>query len=96
MRVVIDGLPIRGDNSLTIVAEHLLSGWQQLGRDDELHLVIRAGAPLSVPDRVTVHKVKFGRVPFVSRLRAQSFALPRLCRSLRADMLLGVLPTTAV
>lgn len=96
MRIVIDGLPIRGDNSLSIVSEHLLSGWHLLENDDEVHLVVRSGAEISVPDSVRVHEVKFGRVRFVSRLAAQSFRLPRLCRSVGADVMLGVLPATSV
>lgn len=96
MRIVVDGLPIRGDNSLRIVSEHLLSAWPQLGGADEIHLVIRAGASIAVPDSVTVHEVPFGRFPLISRLRAQNVVLPRLCRSLQADVLLAVLPNTAV
>jgi glycosyltransferase involved in cell wall biosynthesis len=96
VRIVIDGLPIRGDNSLSIVSEHLLAGWQLLENGDELHLVVRSGAEISVPDSVRVHEVKFGRLRFVSRLTAQSFRLPRLCRSVDADVMLGVLPATSV
>ena len=94
MRVVIDGLAIRGENSLSIVSEHLLSGWQQADGSDELHLVLRSDAAIAVPESVSVHRVRFGRSAFVSRLRAQSFRLPRLCRSLRADIMLGMLPAT--
>lgn len=96
MRVVIDGLPIRGDNSLRIVSEHLLEGWDALAGVDEVHLVKRAGADLEAPESVTVHDVRFGRIPFLSRLRAQSFFVPRLCRSIGADVLLGVIPATTV
>ena len=94
VRIVVDGLPIRGDNSLSIVSEHLLRGWQQLDSGDELHLVIRAGGDLSIPESVTVHEVKIGRSAFVGRLAAQSFQVPRLCRASNADVMLGVLPTT--
>jgi glycosyltransferase involved in cell wall biosynthesis len=96
VRVVIDGLAIRGENSLSIVSEHLLSGWQRIDAADELHLVLRSDATISVPDSVTVHRVSFGRSVFVSRLRGQSFRLPRLCRSLDADVMLGMLPATAL
>lgn len=96
MRVVIDGLPIRGENSLSIVSEHLLEGWDALAGADEVHLVVRAGLRLNVPDSVYVHEVRFGRLPFLSRIRAQSFLLPRLCRSLAADVMLGVIPATTV
>jgi glycosyltransferase involved in cell wall biosynthesis len=96
VRIVIDGLPIRGENSLSIVSEHLLSAWRRLDREDELHLVIRAGVSIAIPESVTVHEVRFGRLPLVSRLRAQNVVLPRLCRSLQADVLFAILPNTAV
>jgi glycosyltransferase involved in cell wall biosynthesis len=93
MRVVVDGLAIRGENSLSIVSEHLLSGWQGI---DELHIVLRSDHPIPIPAHVTVHPVEFGRSSFGSRLYAQTFTLPRLCRSLDADVMLGLLPTTAI
>jgi glycosyltransferase involved in cell wall biosynthesis len=94
MRVVVDGLPVRG-GSLAIVVQHLLEGWTQLG-GDELHLVIGPHAELEVPSAVAVHRVEFGRVPALGRLRAQNAEVGRLCRRLRADAMLGVLPTTVV
>jgi glycosyltransferase involved in cell wall biosynthesis len=94
-RVVIDGLPITG-MSLGIVVEHLLEGWHSLESGDELHLVIGPGAQISIPPSVTVHQVDFGPRPFVSRLRAQSVDVPRVCRAVEADVMLGVLPTTTV
>lgn len=94
MRVVIDGLAIRGDNSLSIVSQHLLAGWEPGG--DEVHLVVRSDAAISIPDWVTVHRVNFGRVPVASRLRAQSVLVPRLCRTLAADVMLGLIPATTV
>jgi glycosyltransferase involved in cell wall biosynthesis len=96
VRVVIDGLAIRGENSLSIVSEHLLSAWQRIDGVDELHVLIRSDQTISVPADVSVHRVTFGRSELVSRLFAQSFRLPRLCRSLHADVLLGMLPTTAL
>lgn len=96
MRIVIDGLPVRGTNSLSIVVEHLLEGWDTLAGTDEVHLVVRAGAGIEAPESVIVHEVRFGRLAFLSRLRAQSFFLPRLCRSVAADVMLGVIPATTV
>jgi glycosyltransferase involved in cell wall biosynthesis len=96
MRIVIDGLPVQGDNSLSIVAEHLLAGWSELHGVDEIHVVIRSDAQIAIPDEVIVHRVDFGRVPFISRLYSQSVIVPRLCRRLDADILLGVLPATTV
>ncbi len=96
MRVVIDGLAIRGQNSLSIVSEQLLSGWQRMSDTDQLHLLVRSDHCISVPGEVIVHGVQFTRGDLVSRLSAQSWELPRLCRSVRPDVLLGLLPTTAL
>ncbi len=96
MRVVIDGLPVRGDNSLSIVSEHLLSGWQALGLGDELHFVARSQPSISIPDGVHVHPVRFGRIPMLNRVYAQSVRLPRLCRQIRPDVMVAVIPSTAV
>jgi glycosyltransferase involved in cell wall biosynthesis len=95
MRILFDGLPITG-SSLAIVVEHLLEGWQQLPDHDELHLLLGPDAELTVPDSVTVHRVPFGRVPALSRVRGQNVAVPRLCRHVKADVMFGVLPTTTV
>lgn len=95
MRVVIDGLPIRG-MSLAVVAEHLLGGWDRLDTGDQLHIALGPEAEISVPASVTVHRVPLRRQYFLSRLYAQSTAIPRLCRDLDADVMLGVLPTTTV
>ncbi len=96
MRVVVDALPVRGDNSLRIVCEHLLSGWEQLEGDDEIHVVVRSGASLAVPRSVTVHEVDLRHLSFVGRVSAQSVTVPRLCRAVRADAMLGVLPATTM
>jgi glycosyltransferase involved in cell wall biosynthesis len=95
MRVVIDALPMRGD-SLSIVVEHLLEGWVQTDLGDELHIVVGPDPQCAFPEGVTVHSVPFGRSSFASRLHAQSVLVPRLCRSLGADVMLGVLPTTTI
>jgi glycosyltransferase involved in cell wall biosynthesis len=95
MRIVIDGLPIRS-TSLAIVVEQLLAGWQRLDEDDDIHLVVGADAALTVPATTTIHRLTFGRRHAIGRLRAQNVRLPRLCRSLRADVVLAPLPTTAI
>lgn len=95
MRIVIDGLPIRGQ-SLAIVVEHLLEGWVALHNGDELHLVVGPDAELGIPAEVNVHRVRFGKNHSISRMRAQTFALPRLCRRLSADVMLGTLATTTM
>jgi glycosyltransferase involved in cell wall biosynthesis len=95
MRVVIDGLPIRG-MSLGIVVEELLKGWDQLATDDEIHLVIGPESDIEVPSSVIVHHVRAGRRHFVSRIQAQTLTIPKLCRAIGADVLLGVIPTTTI
>jgi len=78
MRVVIDGLPIRGRNSLTVVVEHLLQGWTQLATGDELHIALGRGAQIAVPDGVVVHEVDLGERHYLNRLRAQATVI-RAC-----------------
>ena len=89
MRVVVNAVPARG-TSLGVVTENLLRGWIGLGLEDELHLVVRSGVELEVPDGVRVHPVDG------SRLRAMDIGVPALCRRLRADALLGVTPATTM
>lgn len=95
MRIVVDGLPIRS-SSLAIVVEQLLAGWQRLNHDDAIHLVVGPDADLAVPQKVTVHRLAFAQRSTLSRLLAQNIELPKLCRTLEADILLAALPTTAV
>ncbi|HEY1832751.1 MAG TPA: glycosyltransferase family 1 protein [Acidimicrobiales bacterium] len=95
MRVVIDALPMRGD-SLSVVVEHMLEGWVQINPDDDLHIVVGPDPQCEIPPSVTVHPVPFGRIGFASRVRAQTVLIPRLCRDLQADVMLGVLPATSI
>jgi glycosyltransferase involved in cell wall biosynthesis len=96
VRVVIDGLAVRGENSLSIVCDHLLSGWRGLQEGDELHFVTRDPSAMTFPEWVHVHVVRAGRWGLLSRLWAQSFTLPRICREVAPDVLLGMIPSTAV
>lgn len=95
MRVVIDGLPLRG-LSVAIVIEHLMEGWLELDNGDELHLVTGPEPGLTVPAGVIVHEVALGRRHYLARMRAQATVVPRLCRELNADVMLGVLPSTTI
>lgn len=89
VRVVVNAVPARG-TSLGVVTENLLRGWVDLGLDDELHLVVRSGVSLGVPDGVRIHPVGG------SRIGAMDIAVPALCRRLGADAMLGVTPATTV
>lgn len=93
MRVLIDGLAITGD-SLAIVAEHLVAGWDKLPDGDELHIVVGPGNEAPFPPDVIVHEVPFGKRAQLSRIRAQNRDLPRIAREIKADVVLGLLPTT--
>jgi glycosyltransferase involved in cell wall biosynthesis len=93
MTIAVDGVPVRA-SSLAVVVEHLLQGWHAHAPDDDLHLVIGAGVDLDVPEAVTVHRVRQGRFGLADRLRAQNVFLPRLCRRVGADALLGCIPAT--
>jgi glycosyltransferase involved in cell wall biosynthesis len=89
VRVLVNAVPARG-TSLGVVAENLLRGWAGFGLGDELHLVIRSGVQLEVPEDVQVHAVRG------SRLRAMDIHVPALCRRLEPDVLLGVTPATTM
>lgn len=96
MRVVIDGLALRGSNSLAVVLERLLHGWSDLGRDDELHLLVGPEAEVDVPSRVVVEQVPLRGPHYPARMWAQATVLPQRCADLRADALLAILPTTTL
>jgi glycosyltransferase involved in cell wall biosynthesis len=95
MRVVIDGVPVRG-TSLGIVVENLLKGWDQLGTDDDMHIVVGPEAQLDLPSSVTVHSTGSGRMSLARRLRVQNVTVPKLCRQLDANIMLGVIPATTI
>jgi glycosyltransferase involved in cell wall biosynthesis len=91
VRVVVNGLPVRG-TSLGVVTENLLKGWDQLEEKatDEVHLVLRPGIELDLPGWIQVHT--FGG----SRLGAMEFKVPQLVRRVGADAFLGVTPATTM
>lgn len=94
MRVVIDGLPMRDDDNLNRVVSRLLQVWSQpAGGRDELHLVVGATPQVVIPDWVVVHRVKSDRCGAIGRRYARTVGVPRLCRSLKAHVLLGLGPT---
>lgn len=93
MRVVVNAVPVRG-NSLGIVIENMLIGWEALDAGDDLHLVVPPDV-LDLPSTVTVHPVPAHGVCGV-RMTAMNVLVPRLCRQLDADVMLGVTPATTV
>jgi glycosyltransferase involved in cell wall biosynthesis len=95
VRIVIDALPVRG-TSLAVVLDNLLAAWVALKSGDDLVVVTSTESGLRVPAGVQLHEVDLGSHHYLNRLRAQNRLLPRLCRSLGADALLAILPTTCV
>jgi glycosyltransferase involved in cell wall biosynthesis len=85
VRVVINALQV-GSTSLGVVTENLLRGWAD--DEDDLHLALRPGVPLDVPDAVTVHEVGG------SRAAGMGVRVPSLCRRVGADVMLGMTPAT--
>src|SRR4051794_25314064 len=96
MKVLIDGLPTKAGTSLAVIIERLLEAWAALGTGDELHLVQTPAAGIAVPDAVTVHEVPIRHRHVLTRIRAQNLLVPRLCRELDADVMLGVMPATTL
>lgn len=86
VRVLVNALPV-GGTSLGVVTENLLSNWDE---SDDVHVVLRPGVELDLPERVTRHRVE------EHRLLAMERAVPQLCRQLAADVMLGVSPATTI
>ncbi len=97
VRVVIDGLALRADGDagadhdpLGPTVARLLQVWSHPHDDDEVHLVVGSMPPIAIPDWVTVHEVSPRRRGAFGRHYARLFRVPRLCRSLKAHVLLGL------
>lgn len=86
VRVLVNALPVRG-TSIGVVTENLLAAWEET---DDVHVVLRPGVALELPGRVTVHPVGG------PRLLAMEREVPKLCRRLGADAMLGVSPATTI
>ncbi len=95
MNVVVDGLPVRG-GSLAVSAENLLRGWHELDSGDEIHLLLGPDARIDVPPGFHVQHVDLGAANPASRLWHQSVAIRKVCVDVGADVMLGMLPSTAV
>jgi glycosyltransferase involved in cell wall biosynthesis len=96
MRVVIDAIPVVPFGGFAVTLEGLLSGWDRLGTDDELHLLLADGVEHELPASVNVHRFPVGRPEVIRRVAVQSRVARRTCRAVEADVLLGTTPTTAV
>ena len=96
MRIVIDALPVVPFGGYAVWFEGVLRGWQRLGTDDEIHVLLAEGSELALPASVDVRRVRVGRPQVARRVIAQSRAARRVCREVQADVLLGATPATAV
>ena len=93
VRVVVNAVPVRG-NSLGIVVENMLIGWESLDAGDDLHVVVPPDVP-DLPKSVTTHPVPQQGLRG-ARMWAMNVLVPRLCRQLQADVMLGVTPATTI
>jgi glycosyltransferase involved in cell wall biosynthesis len=96
MRVVIDAIPVVPFGGFAVTLEGLLSGWDRLETDDELHLLLAEGSDHDLPPSVIVHRFPVGTPEVVRRIVTQSRAARKICGEVNADVLLGTIPTTAV
>jgi glycosyltransferase involved in cell wall biosynthesis len=96
MRVVIDAIPVVPFGGYAVALENMLAGWEQLGTDDEVHLLVTEGVELRLPASMHVYEFRVGRPQVLRRIVVQSRAARRVCAEVGADVLLGALPTTAV
>ena len=96
MKIVIEALPYVPFGGYAVVLEGLLRGWDQLESDDEIHVLLTEGVEFNGPPSVEVHRFRVGRPEMIRRIAIQSRAARNVCREVGADVLLGLLPTTAV
>ncbi len=95
MRVVIDAIPVVPFGGFAVTLEGLLAGWDELGVEDEIHLLLTEGVEHEIPASVRVHRFPVGRPEAIRRVVVQSRAARKVCRDVEADVLLGTIPTTA-
>jgi glycosyltransferase involved in cell wall biosynthesis len=95
VRVVIDAIPVVPFGGFAVTLEGLLSGWDRLETDDEIHLLLAEGVEHELPASTNVHRFPVGRPDVVRRVIVQSRAARKVCRAVKADVLLGTVPTVA-
>jgi glycosyltransferase involved in cell wall biosynthesis len=76
--------------------ENLLQAWPEVFPEDEVHVLVRAGSTLPVPDSMHRHDAPVGRPDVLTRPLAQTRWVRRLERRLRPDAVLATLPSTTV
>jgi len=76
---------------------HLLAGWADRFPEDELHVVLPAGADWwPLPPGATRHDVRLAGPETLTRPLLMTAQLPRLVRHVRADAVLAVNPATTL
>jgi glycosyltransferase involved in cell wall biosynthesis len=96
VRVVIDAIPVVPFGGYAVTFVNLLKGWERLGTDDEIHVLLAGDVEHELPPSINVHRFPVGRPEVVRRVLVQSRAARRICRAVEADVLLATVPTTAV
>lgn len=96
MRIVIDAIPVVPFGGFAVTLEELLRGWDRMGGDDEVHVLLPDGAEHDLPGSIHAHRFAVGRPEVLRRIAVQSRAARKVCRSVGADVLLAAIPTTAV
>lgn len=96
MRLVVDATAA-SYGGIATYAENLLAGWARRFPDDELHVVLPAGADWwPLPDDAIRHDVRLIRPATLARPVAITAELPRLVRSVNADAVLATNPATTL
>lgn len=94
MKIVIDGLGAAPGTSAGVILQHLVEGWAEL-ETDEVHLLVGPRMQGEKwPEEITVVVAEFAGQ--FGRVLAQTTAIPRVCRDVGADALVGLLPSTCV
>jgi glycosyltransferase involved in cell wall biosynthesis len=96
VRIVIDAIPVVPFGGYAVTLRGLLTGWDRLRTEDEIHVLSAEGVQLGLPESVELHRVRVGRPAVARRILVQSTAARRVCRAVDADVLLAAIPTTAV
>jgi glycosyltransferase involved in cell wall biosynthesis len=96
MKVVIEALPYVPFGGYAVARDGLLRGWDRLGTDDEVHVLVTEGVSFEAPSSIHVHRFGVGKPEALRRILVQSRAARSVCRDVGADVMLGLLPTTAV
>ncbi len=94
MRLVVDAMGAEFGGIRTYVGR-LLEHWHAAYPDDELHVVLPAGATLRTSGHRR-HELRAGRPRAISRPLLQTRALRRLVREVEADAVLATMPATTL